>query len=70
MNEIENSKITAGGVIMWIYHPIEELSRKDPAKHNWYNTAEDESDCKKKIKELVKSGKYKKRELTYRYFQW
>lgn len=55
---------------MWIYHPTEEMVQKDPLKHNWYNTAIDESDCKKKIKELVKSGKYKKGELTYRYFQW
>lgn len=55
---------------MWIYHPTEEMVKKDPLKHNWYNTAIDEADCKKKIKELVKSGKYKKGELTYRYFQW
>lgn len=55
---------------MWIYHPTEEMQKKDPLNHNWYNTAADEKDCKKKIKELVKSGKYKKDELTYRYFQW
>ena len=50
---------------MWIYRPTDEMIKKDFKKHNWYNTAIDEADCKKKIAELIKSGKYKKGELMY-----
>lgn len=54
---------------MWIYHPTAAMQAKGP-EHNWYNTAADEADCRKKIDALVKSGRYRKDELTYRYFQW
>lgn len=55
---------------MWIYRPTDEMLKKDFKKHNWYNTAIDEEDCKKKIAALIKAGKYKEGELMYDYFQW
>jgi len=55
---------------MWIYRPTDEMLKKDFEKHNWYNTGKDEDDCKKKIAELIKSGKYKEGELMYDYFRW